>query len=201
MTKNSAILLSAIVFISTFTSCQKGLDEPTASVSDIAGKWKFISLEAQTNNTQQVSEGGSVLKTVTSSAYTTENNSGYITIDGTKMTSNNISYSINAISKSFIYQDGTLTDTVSLPVQFTAPASSASATYQRIGADSISFQTGSVFMEGATQSTRAGGARIKMEHDRLYLMQSVTESTTDTDQGAISSQTVQGKMVITLQRQ
>lgn len=55
MTKNSAILLSAIVFISTFTSCQKGLDEPTASVSDIAGKWKFISLEAQTNNTQQVS--------------------------------------------------------------------------------------------------------------------------------------------------
>lgn len=202
MTKNFTVVLSAILLTVAFMSCQKGIDEPTATnASDITGKWKFISLQAQLTTTQEVSDGGDVLKTITLSDYTSENNTGSVTIDETKMTSNNLSYSINTISKSSIFENGTLIDTLSVPFQVTIPASSGSANYQRISADSIYGQAGTMFIGGAVQSTQAGGMRIKMENDKLYLMESVMQTTTTSDQGAIANQIVQGKVVATLQRQ
>ncbi len=200
MMKISVIALSAIIVSFAFVSCHKDTDQP-ASTNDITGTWKFISIKAKTTNTQEVSDGPDVLKTITSSEYTTEKNSGTLTFDGSKMSTNNLSYSINTISKSSIYENGTLTDTFSLPVQFTAPASSGSATYKKIGADSIYVESGSVLNSGVTPNTQGGGAKLKLENDKLYLIQSGVQSTTETDQGATATSTLQGTFTITLQRQ
>lgn len=117
------------------------------------------------------------------------------------MATNNVSYSINTIAKTSIYQNGTLTDTSLLPVQITAPPVSGSASYKKIGADSIYVESGFVLNSGVTQDTKGGGAKIKLENDKLYLIQSGVHSATETDQGVTATSTLQGTFTITLQRQ
>ncbi|WP_018615594.1 hypothetical protein [Segetibacter koreensis] len=203
MSKNLIIVFSSVIISFAFVCCQKGIEQPqtVAIQSGITGNWGFISIEGRTSNAQEITEGSNVVKTVTMSEYISEKNAGTLRIDGTKMTTNNISYSINAFSKSSIYENGELTDTLSLPVQFAAPASSASTTYQMVGADSVYFETGSTFMSDITQMTEPSGAKIKLESDKLYLIQSATQSTTNTEDGATTTSTLQGTFIITFQRQ
>lgn len=201
MIKKIFILPFTAIILLAFVSCQKEVDETPKTQTEITGNWKFIGLEAKTSTALQVTDGSDVLKTITTSEYVSEKNSGIITIDATKLTSKDISYVINSTAKSSIYQNGTLIDTLSFPFQFTNPASSSSANYKKAGNDTLYFESGLLFMGGSVQNTQAGYVKVLLENDKLYLMQAVTQSTTETDQGATTKSVIQGSMKATLQRQ
>jgi hypothetical protein len=191
------ILLSFVI-----VSCQKDIDN-TAAAADITGTWNFISIDAKTSNTQQTADETDVFKTITVNDYVTEKNSGTIIFDGAKMTANNLLYSINTLAKSSIYENGTLTDTVSEQINFTVPSLSGAAPYKKISADSLYFESGSFFTSGSTsQSTqKPGGVKLKLENDKLYLIQSAMQSATETNDGAITTSDFKGTIIINLQRQ
>lgn len=63
MMKKFVIALFAIIVLFAFVSCQKNTDQP-ASANDITGTWKFISIEAKTTNTQEVTDRTHAFKTV-----------------------------------------------------------------------------------------------------------------------------------------
>lgn len=198
--KSIIVSFTALVLIA-FISCQKDADQP-ASANDITGTWKFVSVGANINATQLMSDGSDVIKTVVANEYVTENNSGTVTFDGTKMIAKNVSYSINAISKASVYENGTLADTFSLPLQFTAAAVNGSAAYRKIAADSIYVESGlSLYNDGMTQSSQPGGAKLKLENDKLYLIQSQMQTATESESGATVTSTLHGTFILTLQRQ
>lgn len=192
--------LSAITVLFAFASCSKDAVQP-AVADNMIGTWKFISIKAQTANTKEVTDGTETYKTLTTTSYVTEKNSGTFKFDGSKMSTENIVYSINAVGTTSVFENGTLTDSTSLPFQITAPMSSGSASYRKVGVDSIYVESGSAFMSGITQNSKGGGAKIKLENDKLYLIQSAAETETETEDGVTSISKVEGIFTITLQKQ
>jgi hypothetical protein len=196
--KKIFILLSGIATTFLF-SCQKESDTP--SVTAINGTWSFISMDATTNAIAETTQGSETDKTITQSNYTTENNSGTVTIEASTMTTNNLSYSVNAIAKAYTYQNNVLIDSLEAPFNFTAPPSSSSISYRFVGSDSIYFDQGSVFMNGATQASTPGGAKIKVEGDILYLTQSAHQIITKNVSGVAIKTDENVTIVIKLKKQ
>ena len=99
------IFFALLVIFTTlfFVSCQKSTDSPS-SPADIKGTWTFVSMSATTNTTAEATQSGESNKSVTTSSYTTENNTGTMTIDASTMTSNNISYTVNTTAKAYMYK-------------------------------------------------------------------------------------------------
>lgn len=216
------ILLAAVVSSFTIISCQKevevtGLDlgtgntgstggntgntGNTGSIGDITGVWKFINLHAKTIATNQVSAAGVNVKTVTTTEYTSQDNSGTITIEPANLAYNNLSYNIKAIAYATVYDNGVLADTFSFPFEAAVPPISNRAAYTRIGSDSLYFQAGSVFMNGVSQPTQPTGAKLRREQDKLFIIQRVNQTTTVTEQGQTTVANQQAEVTITLQKQ
>lgn len=197
--KNFTLAFSALIVSIAFISCSKEAEQPAAK-TDITGNWKFISMEGKTSTTMQVTDGTDGIKSITTSEYTTQKNTGSLIIDEAKMSANNLSYYINTTAKGTIYQNGT-SEVVSSPFEFTVPSYNATATYKRIGADSIYFNSGSLFADGVTTQTNAGGAKFRIEDGKLYLVQSIMQSTSETDGGVTEASTVQATLLATFQKQ
>lgn len=193
-------VLRIILLSFAIVSCQKDINQPTSSAADITGTWTLVSFDVNITAVQQVTEGADEIKTVSVNNYITKTNSGTITFDATKITANNLSYSVDAVAKSSVYENGALIDTFSAPFQFKYPAYNGVTAYKTITADSLYFESGTLFMSGVTQNTQPGGIKFKLENDKLYLTQSVLQSTRETDQGAAIISTVDGKMIMTLKR-
>lgn len=195
-------LFASIAIFTTvfFVSCQKEADTPS-STSDITGTWTFISMEAATSAVVEASQGSETDKTVTTSNYTTQNNTGTIVIDASTMKMNDVAYSVNTTAKAYIYQNNELTDSLEMPLNFTAPASSGSMSYRYITGDSIYFDQGTLLMNGATQNTVPGGARIKLEGDILYLTESVHDVSEQQAAGVTIKKDESGTVVIKMKRQ
>ncbi|MBE7174152.1 MAG: hypothetical protein INR73_26490 [Williamsia sp.] len=193
------ILFVFTIFLA-LVSCSKDNDGGTAG-ADITGTYKFVSLQAKTSSTVQSTSGSYIDKTITTSEYTTQNNTGTVIIDATKFTTTNFSYSINTTARSTLYENGVLTDTFSLPFQFTVLASSGTGTYKRVSADSLYFSSGSSLIGGTASASQPGGARIKYENGKLTLYSSAAVSSTSTNQGATVLNTGIVTSVITLQKQ
>ena len=194
-------LLSTTILITVlFLSCKKNSDSPS-STNAIVGSWNFVSMNATTTSISESSQSSGTQKTVTNSNYTTQNNTGTVTIDASTIKTSNLSYSVNTTAKSYFYQDNVLTDSLESPFTFTVPASSSGVTYKYVSSDSIYFDQGTLLMNGVTQSTTPGGAKIKLEGDMLYITQYVHEvvdhSVTDVTIMSDNS----GTILITLKRQ
>ena len=194
----SATTLLAVVLLLALVSCSK---DGTNAGSDITGNYKYVSTQVKTTSTVQSISGSYIAKTVTTSEYTTQNNTGTVTIDASKFITSNIAYFINSTAKSTVYENGAVTDTFSFPFQFTLPASSGTSTYKRVGTDSLYFTAGSVLNGGSTTTSQPGGAKIKFENGKLLLYNSAVQSNTTTNQGetVISVGTVVA--VTTMQKQ
>jgi len=184
-----------------FFSCQKDVSDIPDSDISILGNWKFVSMDVSTNSTVESTDALGSLKTITTSNYITENNTGNVTIDASKMSISNVSYSVNTIAEGYIYTDGSLTDSIEAPLQYNAPATSGVYNYRMIGSDSIYFDSGSFFMNGATQQSLPGGAKLKMQGDTLYLIQSSAQTKTLDTLGATIVSNLQAKASIKLLRQ
>lgn len=197
--KKFTLAFSTLLVSIAFVSCSKEAEQPTAK-TDITGTWKFISLAGKTNTTMQVSDGTEVVKTITTSDYVSQKNTGTLNFEEAKMSANNLSYYINTIAHATFYHNGT-SENISSPFEFTIPAYNATTTYKRIGEDSIYFDSGSMFMDGMTTQSKAGGAKFRIENDKMYLVHLINESTTEKEEGVTSASTVQAAMTITLQKQ
>lgn len=198
--KQSFTILIAIILSVALISCSKENDSATFGV-DITGNYKYISLQAKTNSTVQSVSGSDMNKTVTTSEYTTQNNTGTITIDAGKFTSSNLAYSVNATANSTLYENGVVSGTYSMPFQFTLPSSNGTATYRRISADSIYFESGSILIGGSANASLPGGAKIKIENGNLTLYTTTVQSSTTSNQGETVTSVANVVSVITLQKQ
>ncbi len=202
MLKLTTTLLTLSVSL-IFMSCYKDLKDqlPTALATSIQGNYKFVSMTANTTVTQQVTSGADVAKTVTVANYTTTNNEGTLRIGANNMTSTNLSYAINTIAKGYIYANNTLLDSVDVPFQYSVPPTSTTSSIKMVGNDSVYFTSSSMFMNGTTQSTTPGGAKLKLEGDKLFMTTTVNQTTTQNIQGSTVLSTSKGTAVITLQKQ
>jgi hypothetical protein len=189
------ILLTAL-----FVSCKKDGDKPAAT-AELTGSWNFISLDVQGTSTEEFNDGSADQKTVTTSIYTTENNTGNLFIDASSMSSNNISYSINTTSSSDYYVNGMFIKSFEVPFSFSAPPSNGSCTYKIINADSIYFENGNVFLSGVSQATIPCGAKLKREGNTLFMTVNLSQSDIQVISGINIQNTVTAVTRIKLQKQ
>ena len=131
-------LLSLIGLSLVIVSCHKSNNGPGSS-AQLVGTYKFLYLSAQTQSISQVSGGGQNEKTVTNTNYKTTQNTGTVTFTADSLASKGVGYSANTTSNSYIYDNGVLTDSISLPFSFSYPASNSTTKYDVIGQDSLFF--------------------------------------------------------------
>jgi hypothetical protein len=166
------------------------------------GTWKFIEMNVKTNSTVEISGMGMSSKTVTLSDYTTENNAGTVKFDGSNMVSTGLEYTVNAMSKTYLYTDGVLDDEIELPFNAAIPPTSSNATYKKIGTDSI-YVTGGTFQtpNGGTQQGSSGGYKLSWAGDKMFLSGNYSQSNTQLNQGFTQKTYQSAITVITLQKQ
>jgi hypothetical protein len=193
------LVLTAVILSVLFVSCKKESSQPSGG--DITGTWNFVSMEVSSTTTQEYTDEFGSSKTISTSDYTTENNQGTITIDAAKMTSTNLSYSVHTDVQAKYYLNGSLVSSFSSPVDYDSPASNSSATYKLIGADSIYFDGGSMFMGGVTTDITASGAKLSFEDNILYMTQYVNQTSTQIIYDMPVTTTINGKVVAKLQKQ
>jgi len=198
--KKSLLILTAFSASVFFVSCTKESSQPVTS-GNIQGTWSFQSMDITSTSTQEYTESGITSKTVTTSDYTTGDNTGTIVIDGSTMTSSNLSYSVNTIAHASIFSNGVLLTTQDIPFNFTAPASSGNATYTMVGADSIHFDGGSIFMSDMITDITPSGAKLSMEGDVLSMTQYVNQTVTKLIYGLPVTVTTDAKAVVKLKKQ
>jgi hypothetical protein len=196
--KKSSIVLSVMLISALFVSCKKESNEPSIGIE---GTYSFVSMDVSSSISQEYTNESGTTKTITESDYTTEDNNGTITIAATTMASNNLSYSVSTTSTASMYVDGTLMGTFDAPFDFSVPATSSSATYRVISADSIYFDGGSMLMGGVSQDVIPSGAKIRMEGNLLYMTQTVKQSKTQTISGIPMKTDIDAIVVAKLQKQ
>ena len=142
-------------------------------------------------------------KSVTISDYTTDNNTGTIKFDGSTMTATNIGYSVDFIATGYFYTNGVLDDSLDVPFTGTIPPTSSTATYKKVGADSIYVQSGvitSVSSGGNTQSS-GGGYKLKFDGDKMIMTGVVDQSKVELNMGLTQRTITHAVQIVTLQKQ
>jgi hypothetical protein len=189
-----ALVLSACqkeVSMESFSGTPSGETGSGGNGSEL-GNWKAIKMVVDGTSTVTINQSGSVLKAVTYSKYTTKNNTGLISFNGSQLTMKNEGYDLDYVAKTESYLDGVLFDNSSTPVQFSVQAPDATVAYQKISADSLYFPAGDIFSPSTGQSIPGGasafGVRLIFKGDTL-IMHGQTESNT-----SVNIQGMQGEM-------
>ena len=197
--KKSILVASTVLVSAFFVSCKKESNQPGAT--NITGTWSFVSMDVSSTTSQEYTDEFGTSKTISTSDYTTEDNTGTITIDAAKMTSANLSYSIHDNVHAEFYQDGVSTGSFDAPFDYNSPASNGSATYKVISADSIYFDGGSLFMNGVTTDVTPSGAKLNLQGDILYMTQYVNQTKTQVVSGLPITSVLDAKVIAKLQKQ
>lgn len=197
MKKTLILVLPALIFLFVI-SCKK---DSGSNSSSITGNWKFVSISATTQSTDQVSDGVTTYKTVTNSAYTSFNNAGTITITSNTMTSNGIAYSISDTAHAFYYENNVLIDTISQVVAFSLPSYSSASAYKQVSQDSIYFSGPGFYSDPSSGGTGGSGAHTTLTGNILKMTSYVVKDTTFNSGGYPETQHSTATAVTTLQRQ
>jgi len=196
-------LLSLIVLSLILNSCHKNNDAPGNS-GQLTGNYKFLYTSLQAQSTAQQSGGGQTLKTITYTNYKTINNSGTVTFTQDSIFSKGVGYSTNAISNSYVYENGTLTDSISFPLVETYPPSNSSTKFDVIGQDSVVFHGGYLFtgLGGNTTVAPPSGGRFSFKGDSLFITSKVSQTLPPQTSGGVTiSQSASGIAIIAMLRQ
>ena len=166
------------------------------------GNWKFISIHATVLQTTEYTQDSNAVKAVTSSDYTTENNSGTISFTGSTMTSNAVAFSINTNAKTYIYVNGTLADSLNFPLTSSIPPQSTSADYTKPGADSLYFQTGGLIDigSGGALPSIPTGYKLQFNGSTMTMTTVYDDVSNETNQGIPEKVTTHAILVATLQK-
>ena len=173
----SVVLLAMTVLV---FSCEK--DDTATHTGSIEGNYIFKYLTSQTSSTLTDDEGG---KAVSLANYTTTDNKGTVVIDANKITTTGFTYSVNATSSNYFYQDNQLVDSVNFPLIITIPPISSAVSYKLLGSDSIFVADGLVPAGGVGGVTNSGGSggRYKLEGNVLTITQHFSKDSVFTDTG------------------
>lgn len=201
--------LALLLLATTVFSCQKEVtfDDPgngggTSTVS-IIGDWDFVNLQANTKSVVELSEAGMSLRSVTTSAYLTKNNSGTVTFTASQIQMNNIAYDIDTVMQVQTFLNGAIFDNSVLPFVLSYPSSSKSGAYTRNTADSITFAPG--FAGAPANPSGAAdpdpvGARLKMSGDTLLLLINTTYTVPVTQNGTTGTLSAQLQGIMRLKK-
>jgi len=189
-------LLPVITIVCILASCQKEIDfndpgNPGGNgngggnnTNNIVGDYDFVGMTAHTTSIVSVTQLGQNLKTVTTSDYNTLNNSGTVKITANQVISTNNAYSIDTIMNSKTYIDNVLFDDSDFPFVVSSPPTSATSTYVRNSADSITM-TGPMGFPDPSGNTGTGtvGSKLSWHGDTLYMKVATTFTQTITQGG------------------
>lgn len=204
MKRKYCLIAVAILFI---TSCQKEIEPfddsgSTGTGTSISGTWNFVSLNGNTQSTQEYNESGTDYKTITYSNYTTINNTGTITFNDSTFNSANIGYYISSLLNGYDYENGVLVDSTQMPFSITIDSSNSTGKYELIGSDSIYFPQGSfVSVSGSQVQAEPSGAKYTLSGNTLTITQMVSKDTTQDILGIPYHTIEAGTFVISLQKQ
>lgn len=166
------------------------------------GTWKFLNAKQVYSQTSEVDMGTGVMKTVSSTDFTTINNSGTIKFDGTTAAVTDVGASVNATMKVSTYLGGSLLNSQNVPLTGDMPATSFDATYKKIGTDSLYFADGFIEINaGGSGPTSGTGYKLKWDGDKMTLTNVFDESTTEVVMGINTKLVEHTVTVITLQKQ
>jgi hypothetical protein len=170
--------------------------------SALIGTWKFLELSAKTEADVRVSDGVDTERALTRSEYTTKNNKGTVSFDGSKMISSGVGYDIDATAMTYLFSNGVLIDSLDFPFTFSIPSSSGETKYKVIGSDSLYFESGFFTVPGTNpQASQASGAKYKIEGNIMTMTTASSNSVTQTQQGITTTQNNKITGVIKLQKQ
>ena len=186
------IILLYATFLFVFTSCKKDSGSSNSSPDALSGTWKFTSLNAQTEATDEYNVSGDDFKYVTTSDYNSENAAGTITFSGGTATSTAVSYSVDTFAYVTSYENNVFIETDTAPLSVTIPSASSVATYKIIGTDSVFFANGFVtstdLSGGAPQPATPSGYKFHITGNVLTMTSAIVKDTTQDVGGGILAQ-------------
>ncbi len=206
------LFIGCVLLVLVSCSKEKSIDTsehaPGTGTGSAVGKsekgvWKFLSMRGITSATVEFTQFGDAQKYVTLSDYTSTNNAGTVTFDGSTMTGTGLTYTIDGIAKTYIYTNGVVEDSLELPFGGTMPPTNSTASYKKIGSDSIYVQSGgftSVGTGGTTQAS-SGGYKLAWDGDKMTMTSAVVISKIDVSTGVSQKITQRATQIITLQKQ
>ncbi len=212
--KPAGNLLAVVLILSVLSACQKEVSLQNqgnnagggGGNTSIEGNYDYKGTTASTKSTVVTGIGTAQEKAITTSTYTSLNNTGTVQITSTKFISGNIAYSINSLAFAEFYLGGVLVDTISTPFVFDLPATSGASDYRRIGTDSLYFDNGfaSSGPTGGTGGGTAGsipsGAKFRWSGDTLILNMNFSMSTTQDIGGIMAQITNEGSQIVKLKK-
>jgi hypothetical protein len=206
------VIIGCVLLILVSCSKEKSIDTtenaPGTGTGSAVGKtekgaWTFISMRGITSETIEFTQFGDAMKFVTTSDYTTTNNAGTVKFDGSTMTGTGLTYSVDGMAKTYIYTNGALDDSLELPFGATIPPTNSTASYKKIGSDSIYVQSGAFTTVGTGGTTQAnsGGYKLAWDGDKMTMTASVVISKIDLSTGTSQKITQRATQIVTLQKQ
>jgi|KBSSwiStaDraftv2_1062776.scaffolds.fasta_scaffold170747_3 hypothetical protein len=194
--------LSRLLLISSLglflASCQKEVDfqneggpgpgpgQGTNFTPDITGSWKFVGLSADTRVDITVTESGQNLKAVTTSSYSSDNNTGTLTVTSNQFIYSGISATVEGEQNVKTYLNGILFDDQTMPYNSAIPSTDLTSDYVRNSNDSLTFTNALLTIpdpNGGTTAPAPTGARISLTGDTLTVVTKSIASTTITQNG------------------
>lgn len=200
-TRTFLLLLSASLFL---VSCQKEISfEPGSNPNPgggpggpgpggntvITGDYDFVGMTANTLSSVSINLAGDEMKTVTTSNYTTENNTGTVKITANQFITTNFAYSINSTMNAKTYVNNMLLDDSNFPFVTSVPAQSTTSTYVRVNNDSLTVTgaLGTAPDPTGTVPTGPVGVKMSWSGDTLLLKVNTTFTQTITQGGIPAS--------------
>jgi hypothetical protein len=191
-----------LIFL-TMVSCKKDNNGGGSGGGALQGQWNLVSMQAQTQSTQQYVESGIAFKTVTLSEYTTTNNAGTVTFSTDSAITKGLAYSVATTANGAIYENGQVINTTQVPFNFTLPPTNSSSKYQLIGKDSVYFPAGGLIVavgSSGSQPTVGSGGRYVISGNTLTLTLHVNQSSTQSISGVAITQNDQGTVTTILSK-
>jgi hypothetical protein len=149
-----------------------GTTNPGNTNQSITSDYDFVGVSAQTKTTVTVSDPQGQLKTVTTSNYTSANNSGTAKFTSNQMIYTNIAYSINMTAHVQLYLAGLLVNQSDIPIDIPPAPISGTEDFVKNTNDSLTFPRPIFVASNPYSSTLTPapmGARISWLGDTLQL--------------------------------
>ncbi len=162
------------------------------SGAKLEGTYDFIGAEIRTEGIQSATVGGESIKSVTRSHYFTRDNTGTYVFEAGKMSSYNVSYSIDTVIYNWMYVNNVLDSQDEVPFKFSISPVQGSSPYKVVGTDSLYVSNGVMDLPdgGASVPTEAMGSKFSWSGDTLVLRFAFSLAKTD----------VQGGIPVTMQQ-
>ncbi|SEW42303.1 hypothetical protein [Chitinophaga arvensicola] len=203
MRSYTSLLLMAVL-ATTFVACGKlematpdtpppvnpPTTPPVTGDKKIEGTWNFVGVKVNSTSTTI----NNTMKATLRTDYTTFNNKGVCSIDGSNFSITGLSYSIDAMSRAIMYMDGQLVTDMDIPFVMTMDPYSGKAPYKRIGTDSIYFSKGLLEMPssmGGVVEAQASGGKISWRGDTLVITTMLNQMV----EGSLVQATAETKLV------